>query len=85
MKDTVTISIEEKTLQRIDFARGNVPRSRVFEEIIDRGLAAIGDESLILQEVQMTKTTNKAGASRIDRLTPHDTYNNNNAGRVHSV
>ena len=39
MKAPTGISIEAETLKRIDQMRGEVPRSRVLERLINKGLA----------------------------------------------
>lgn len=50
MKVPCGLSIESETLTRIDQIRGEVPRSRVLERLINRGIAAekaekVGNES----------------------------------------
>jgi hypothetical protein len=37
MKFPITISIEKSTIDHVDNTRGQVPRSRVLEDLIDRG------------------------------------------------
>lgn len=40
MKVTTGLSIDSETLAMIDQMRGEVPRSRILERLINRGLAA---------------------------------------------
>ena len=53
MKVPVTISIEEKTLTRVDhLCGGMIPRSRILENAIDRGMLGMGNEPLIRPGVE---------------------------------
>lgn len=40
MKVQTGLSIDSETLERIDQSRGEVPRSRILERLINRGIAA---------------------------------------------
>jgi hypothetical protein len=39
MKVPTGLSIEKKTLDQIDSRRGQIPRSRILEELINKGLS----------------------------------------------
>jgi hypothetical protein len=39
MKAVTAVSMEKSTLKAIDIARGNVPRSRILEDLINRGIS----------------------------------------------